>query len=229
MRVSELVERTGVPLATIKYYLREGLLPAGEATSATRAEYGEAHVRRIAVIRALTETVGLSVQKAREVLQLIDQPGGALFETFGRAIEALPPEVTPDASADYPRARAVLEKLGQLYEPRFAAVVQLERALAAAEASGIPLDDARLAVYGPHIRAIAEFDVGQIPSHDAAAAIEYAVLGTALHEPVLVALRRLAHQDVAARRYGVAASGPQPAPRKAARKTAPAKPRSRKD
>ncbi|MCY1016119.1 MerR family transcriptional regulator [Pyxidicoccus sp. MSG2] len=218
MRISELVERTGVPLATIKYYLREGLLPAGEATAATRAEYGEVHVRRIAVIRALTETVGLSVQKAREVLRLIDQPQDSLFETFGQAIEALPPEVTPDATADYPRARAVLEQLGQVYEPRFAAVAQLERALAAAEAAGIPLDDARLAVYGPHIRAIAEFDVGRIPRDDAAAAVEYAVLGTALHEPVLIALRRLAHQDVAARRYGPVPSETPPASRKAARK-----------
>jgi DNA-binding transcriptional MerR regulator len=219
MRISELVERTGVPLATIKYYLREGLLPAGEATAATRAEYGEAHVRRIAVIRALTETVGLSVQKAREVLRLIDQPRDSLFDTFGQAIEALPPEVTPEATADYPRARAVLEKLGQLYDPRFAAVAQLERALAAAEAAGIPLDDARLAVYGPHIRAIAEFDISRMPLDDATAAVEYAVLGTALHEPVLVALRRLAHQDVAARRYGVAPPATPPASRKSARKS----------
>ncbi|NTX41242.1 MerR family transcriptional regulator [Myxococcus sp. CA033] len=216
MRISELVERTGVPLATLKFYLREGLLPAGEATSATRAEYGEAHVRRIAVIRALTETVGLSVQKAREVLQLMDRPEDDLFETLGKAIAALPPSVTPEAAEDYPRARAVLEKLGQVYDPRFAAVAQLELALAAAESAGIPLDDRRLAVYGPHIRAIAEFDVGSIP-REATAAVEYAVLGTAVHEPVLIALRRLAHQDVAARRLGQgsakAGAPTRPAPR----------------
>ncbi|MCP3098019.1 MerR family transcriptional regulator [Myxococcus sp. K15C18031901] len=201
MRISELVERTGVPLATLKYYLREGLLPSGEATSATRAAYGETHVRRVAVIRALTETVGLSVQKTRDVLQLIDHPEEDLVGMLGKAIEALPPNVTPDARADYPRARAVLEKLGQVYEPRFAAVAQLEHALAAAEAAGIPLDDERLAVYGPHIRAIAEFDVRNVP-REPAAAVEYAVLGTAVHEPVLVALRRLAHQDLASRRLG---------------------------
>jgi len=38
MRISELVERTGVPLATVKFYLRQGMLPPGEAVSATRAE-----------------------------------------------------------------------------------------------------------------------------------------------------------------------------------------------
>ncbi|MCE9669767.1 MerR family transcriptional regulator [Myxococcus stipitatus] len=214
MRISELVERTGVPLATLKYYLREGLLPSGEATSATRAEYGEAHVRRVAVIRALTETVGLSVQKTREVLQLIDRPEDDLFQTLGSAIAALPPSVTQEAGAEYPRAKAVLAKLGQRYDPGFAAVAQLEQALAAAEAAGIPLDDERLAVYGPHVRAIAEFDVRSVP-REPTAAVEYAVLGTALHEPVLVALRRLAHQDIAARLFGAGRAESKKPPAKA--------------
>ena len=196
MRISELAERTGVPLATIKFYLREGLLPAGVATAATRAEYGEEHVRRLGVIRALTEAAGLSLQQARTVLALVDSPGDDLFDTLGHAIAALPPAVEP--ADDYPRARAVIERLGQVYDPRFAAVAQLERALEAAEAAGIPLEGERLEVYGAHVRAIAEFDIAQIPA-DPAAAIEYAVLGTAVHEPVLAALRRLAHQDVASR------------------------------
>jgi DNA-binding transcriptional MerR regulator len=197
MRMSELAERTGLPVATIKFYLREGLLMAGTPVSATRADYDESHVRRVAIARALTETVGLSVQKTREVFRLIASPDDDLFDTLGRAIAVLPPTAEP--ADDYPRARAVIEKLGQLYDPRFAAVAQLERALADAEAAGIPLDDARLAIYGPHIRAIAEYDVSKVPAAREEA-VEYAVLGTALHEPVLIALRRLAHQDVAARR-----------------------------
>ena len=38
MRISDLAETTGVPVHTLKYYLREGLLMPGEATSRTRAE-----------------------------------------------------------------------------------------------------------------------------------------------------------------------------------------------
>ncbi|RAC11977.1 MerR family transcriptional regulator, partial [Burkholderia multivorans] len=53
MRISELSRRSDVPVATIKYYLREGLLPAGERTSATQAVYTDAHVNRLALIRAL--------------------------------------------------------------------------------------------------------------------------------------------------------------------------------
>ena len=199
MRMSELAGRTGLPVATIKFYLREGLLMPGTPVSATRSEYGDEHVRRVAIARALTESVGLSVQKAREVFRLIDEHDDNLFDTLGRAIAVLPPSAEP--AADYPKARAVIEKLGQFYDPRFAAVAQLERALTDAEAAGIPLDDERLAVYGPHIHAIAEYDVSKVPS-DREHAVEYAVLGTALHEPVLVALRRLAHQDVASRALG---------------------------
>jgi len=33
MRISQLSAESGVPIPTIKYYLREGLLPGGEATS----------------------------------------------------------------------------------------------------------------------------------------------------------------------------------------------------
>jgi DNA-binding transcriptional MerR regulator len=195
MRMSELAERTGLPVATLKFYLRERLLMPGTPVSATRSDYGEQHVRRALNARSLTESVGLSVQQAREVFRLIDSHEDDLFDTLGRAIAVLPPAVQP--ATEYPRAQAAIEALGQLYDPRFAAVAQLERALENAEAAGVPLDSERLAVYGPHIRAIAEYDVAQVPA-DREEAVEYAVLGTALHEPVLVALRRLAHQDVAA-------------------------------
>lgn len=198
MRVSELVEASGVPLASVKYYLRRGLLMPGTATSATGADYGEQHVRRLALIRALTDVVGLSVEKAGEVIHLIDDPDPDLFETLGRAVAALPPYV--DDEDDYPRARLALERIGQIYDPRYAAVAQLERSLRAAEEVGMPLTDERLDLYAKHIRAIAEHDIAQVPQGTAAQAVEYSVLGTAIYEPVLAALRRLAHQDIASRR-----------------------------
>ena len=39
MRLARLSERSGVSAATIKYYLREGLLPPGRQVNATTAEY----------------------------------------------------------------------------------------------------------------------------------------------------------------------------------------------
>jgi DNA-binding transcriptional MerR regulator len=200
MRISALAAEAGLPLATVKFYLREGLLHPGIATSATQASYDESHVRRLRLIRALIGSVGLSVQQARVILELVDDPGDDLYATLGRAVSALPPAVH-EASGDdpYPRARAALEALGQVYDPRFAAVAQLESALAAADAAGMPISEDRLLEYGRRLREIAAFDLERMP-REPHAAVEYTVLGTALYEPVILALRRLAHQDIAARR-----------------------------
>ncbi|WP_448809183.1 MerR family transcriptional regulator [Agromyces bauzanensis] len=202
MRISALAAAAGLSISTVKYYMREGLLHPGIATSATQATYDDSHVRRLRLIRALTGPVGLSVQQARATLALVDDPGDDLYATLGRAVSALPPAVD-GASAEepdpFPRARAALEVLGQVYDPRFAAVAQLESALAAAESAGMPISEERLLEYGRRLREIAVFDLERMP-REPHAAVEYTVLGTALYEPVIVALRRLAHQDVAARR-----------------------------
>ncbi|QBJ98590.1 MerR family transcriptional regulator [Rhodococcus sp. ABRD24] len=198
MRVSELVVVSGVPLATVKYYLREGLLMPGAASSATQSEYGEEHVRRLALIKALAGA-GLPINRIRTIVGLVDTPADTVFETLGRALAALPPYAAEAGGPDeYPRARAVLERLGQVYDPTYPAVAQLERALAAAEDVGIPMTSERLDAYAPHVRAIAEVDLQLMPTDSVASAVEYAVLGTVIYEPVLAALRRLAHQDLGA-------------------------------
>ena len=201
MRISELVKRSGIPLATIKYYIREGLLMPGETTSATQASYGEDHLRQLGLIRALTDVAGLPLQKAGVVIGLIEHPQPSLFETLGKAVEALPPYGNDDETADYPRAKAALDKIGQLYDPQYAAVAQFERALAAAESVGLAMSDGRLHGYAQQIMAIAELDLGEVPTGAVQEAVEYSVLGTALYEPIILAMRRLAHQDLAARRF----------------------------
>jgi DNA-binding transcriptional MerR regulator len=204
VRISELVTSSGVPLATIKYYIREGLLMPGEATSATQADYGEPHLKRLRLIRALTDVAGLPLQKTGVIIRLIDHPDADLFATLGKAIEALPPypdDETEAPGAQYPRAQAALERIGQLYDPGFAAVAQFERSLAAAESVGLPISDERLVGYAKAIMSIAEIDLEQVPVASVQEAIEYSVLGTALYEPVIAAMRRLAHQHLAARRF----------------------------
>lgn len=203
MRVSELVSRSGVPLATVKYYLREGLLMPGEATSATQARYGDEHLDRLALIKALSNA-GLAIPRIRTILHLIEDPTGTRFELLGDVIAQLPPylpESDDPAPDEYPRAKRVLEKLGQIYDPGFVAVAQLEQALEAAENAGIPITDERLEAYGDHVRGIAEVDIRLMPRGSAAEQVKYVVLGTILYEPVIAALRRLAHQDFTAHAY----------------------------
>ena len=206
MRISELASRTRVPLPTVKYYLREGLLMPGRATSATQAQYDDRHVRRLGLVRALASQ-GLPLDRIKAVVALVDHPGGDLFEVLGRAIAALPPYVeeqpgsedaTGTGDPENPRARRLLDRLGQLYDPRFAAGAQLEHALAALDAAGLTMSERRIDAYGQHIREIARFEVDVLPTTSPHTTVEAAVLGTALYEPVLTAMRRLAHQHLAA-------------------------------
>ncbi len=74
MRISELSRSSGVPVATIKFYLREGLLPDGLRTSQNQAQYDDAHVQRLRLIRALVGAGGLSLAATKNVLRQIDEP-----------------------------------------------------------------------------------------------------------------------------------------------------------
>ena len=88
MKISELSHETGAPLATIKFYLREGLLHVGEHSAPNQATYGEVHVRRIHMIRALTDVGGLSVAEAKRVIDAIDSdvPLTRAFEVAQSAV-----------------------------------------------------------------------------------------------------------------------------------------------
>jgi DNA-binding transcriptional MerR regulator len=70
--VSELAERADVPLATVKYYLREGLLAAGEQIGPRRAEYDESHLRRLRVLRLLREVGEVPVSSLRLIVDALD-------------------------------------------------------------------------------------------------------------------------------------------------------------
>jgi len=89
MKMSQLSSESGVTVASIKYYLREGLLPAGEHTSANQASYDETHVQRLRLIRALIDVGGLSVATARDVLTAVDTPELPLSWVFGVAQMAI--------------------------------------------------------------------------------------------------------------------------------------------
>lgn len=209
MQIAELVRRSGVPLARVKFYIREGMLPPGSATGARRAEYDESHLERLRLIRSLTTVAGLPLARAKQILDVIDHPEGSVSDMLARAIAALaapedPDHTTPAGTAqDYHRAAAALPALGPTYassDAGMTAFAQLENALRAAEEAGLPVSDARLRVYGEHIAAIARLEIDNLPA-DPKAAVPYAVLGTAVYEPVLAALRRLAHQNLTVERH----------------------------
>ena len=198
MRISELSRTTGVPVATVKYYLREGLLPPGHATGATQAQYDDHHVARLRLARALVQVGGLSIAAARDVLTALNTAGDSWHHVLGVAHSALPPQIRTDTSPA--RAIELMRDWDWPVTPGAPALRQLEQALQALDEVGAPVDPDRLAKYAQLAREIAEVDVAGVPTTTPEEAATTVVIGTILWEPVLLALRRLAHEAVSAER-----------------------------
>jgi DNA-binding transcriptional MerR regulator len=231
VQISELSRVTGVPVATIKYYLREGLLPPGTPTSATRSTYDERHVDRLRLIRALVDVGRLPIARVRAVVASIDQPSTSWHDLLG-AVHGMRggPDQAAEAEAEQVAgaggtALAAVRALGWHVHPGSPALRQLQRALDAVEAVGLPMMPERLAVYAQAAAAVAEADVASVPTDSAERAARHVVVGTVLYEPVLLALRRLAQQDASARRFaggGPAAEQDSPAENRSAAESSPA-------
>ncbi|MFF3439077.1 MerR family transcriptional regulator [Streptosporangium sp. NPDC002721] len=209
MRISELSAASGVPIPTIKYYLREGMLPAGEQTSATRARYGEEHVRRLRLIRALLEVGRLPIAAIGKVLAAIDDPDLNLHHVLGVAQYAIAPAVEQHASdEEWARARAdadaMIDDLGWEVDPGAPARDELAQAVLTLGRLGMPADGQALRPYADAaMRLVTEHEIGTIPLDGSReAAVEAMVLGTVLHSRVLDIMRRLAHESVSARVFG---------------------------
>jgi len=197
MRMSELADRSGLPVATIKFYLREGLLPPGESTSATRAVYDDSHLRRLRLVRALTEVARLRLDAVRSVLAAVDDETLTWHEAVGSAHSRLAPEVGAPGPAD-DRVAALLRRHGWDVAQDSPHPRVLAHALAALDDLEHPASDELLDVYADAATTIAAYEVASIPD-DHVAATEQVVVGTLLHEPVLLAIRRIAQENVSQR------------------------------
>ncbi len=73
LRMRELAEASGVPAATIKHYLREGLLPEPVKTSRNMAYYPPEFVDRIKLIKRLQEERYLPLKAIKDVLDTAER------------------------------------------------------------------------------------------------------------------------------------------------------------
>lgn len=212
MRMAGLAQATGVPVATLKYYLREGLLHPGRATSRTQAEYDVSHVERVRLVRALHEVGGLSLAAVGRVLATIDDPQVERLGVLAAAQQSLyggdePTDPPPDRRQT--RAGRWLTQRGWLVapdDPGDPVVAELDRAWRACDDTGIGLDEERMDAYADAVEQIAAIDVDTVPGQPQAA-VRQVILGTVLLDPVLAALRRLAHQHTSVSRHHAAGGG----------------------
>ena len=119
LKMSELVEASGVPAATIKHYLREGLLPEPIKTSRNMAWYRPETVERIALIRRLQDERFMPLKAIRAVLDEDSDQAMALLEVEDSILErALSGERTRTGAAEVRRAYGipaeVLDRLAEI-------------------------------------------------------------------------------------------------------------------
>jgi DNA-binding transcriptional MerR regulator len=109
VQVSELAERADVPLATVKYYLREGLLPVGEATGPRRAEYDEHHLRRLRVLRLLREVGEVPVTSLRRIVEVLDDEELPVHDAMAQVADAI--SARPDPGEQDAAALAMVDEV----------------------------------------------------------------------------------------------------------------------
>lgn len=201
MRIAELSRDSGVPVPTIKYYVREGLLDPGHLTSPNQAQYDESHLRRLKLIRALAEVAGLSIAAIRQLLAAASSPATSPRDALGKAQYATTPRYDYQASdasrqAATDQAEELIRAHGWRINPNSPAKELLTGVLAALRDLG--QDDllALAEAYTGPAEQIAAADlsvIGARPTLDSQ--LESVIIGTVLGDSLLAALRRLAEEN----------------------------------
>ena len=71
MRIGELAKATGTKAETIRYYEREGILPAADRTHSNYRDYSNNHLAALTFVRRARQ-LGFSMAQVRELLALSD-------------------------------------------------------------------------------------------------------------------------------------------------------------
>lgn len=203
MQLKELSERTGVSPASIKFYLREGLLPGGRSVHPTRAEYSEQHVSRLKLIQALRNVVGLPIAKISSLVQMAD--GGAprleLLAAVQRTVLGLDEVSTEHGDLRTAAGDAVVRFRNWPDVPSDARNA-LNAQLVLMEGLGVPITPELLDAYSQAVDAIAAVNISATTApEDVNQLIMTAAVGMHLHGQLVLKLLALAHASHAIRRY----------------------------
>ncbi len=71
--IGDLARQTGTKVETIRWYERDGIMPAPVRTAGGHRVYTQAHLDRLAFIRHARE-LGFPLEDVRELLRLADKP-----------------------------------------------------------------------------------------------------------------------------------------------------------
>ncbi|WP_406077450.1 MerR family transcriptional regulator [Micromonospora sp. NBC_00858] len=208
MRIAELSRRSGVAVPTIKYYLRESLLPPGELTSPNQASYDEHHLNRLRLTRAMIDLAQVPVARVRAVLEALDSDTLSLHERIGVAHRAVTPsrQLAVGDSARTAAAMQVqelLQRRGWAVEPDSPAIATLVETISVLRSLGQDHLVSFLDSYAEAVERFAELEVAAVASRTEPDQIaESVVIGTILGETLVASLRLLAQESISSRRLG---------------------------
>jgi DNA-binding transcriptional MerR regulator len=213
--MSELSAATGTPVPTLKFYLREGLLPAGERTSPNQSQYDETHVARVRFVRALLDVGGLSVAQAAEVIRAVDDPSMPLSSTFGvaqRAVTHAPSIAEAPAREGAARIAELCARRRWAVYPNNPGLTMAARVIDTYSALGVDLiTEAVLEQYAQAADLVAAADLSAVASaHDEAQMTTVVVVGTVLGDALFAGLRRIAQEAESFRRFPLPEGTPAP-------------------
>lgn len=209
MKISQLSKQSGESIPTLKFYIREGLLPPGEQTARNQSSYDATHIDRLQLIRALKEGLGMSLERIGEILHSADQGGHGLLEAGLRSRQSAAhgraaPQSEPLSANDNRNVEAIkaveamCKQLGWPQRPEDPATRDAAQAVALVQRL-LPTHNPAvfLPAYATAMKQIADAEIPDNfdPEKDPMGSMSLAVLGTYLFEPVLLALRRMAHSQ----------------------------------
>ncbi|NKZ04851.1 MerR family transcriptional regulator [Actinomadura latina] len=207
MQISELSDRSGLTVQTIKFYIREGLLPKGSAVSATRSEYDGRHLERLRLINALREVGDLPVAAIQQIIAAAEDERVGLHDLFATSRRAIGPHVAAPHDPHWRAARedvdALVRELDWTVGADAPARDLLAHTFVALRRLGFPITLKDLRPYVKAAADVAEHEIGRVAEGAPRARTVHSLLvSTVLYEQVLTALHRLAQEDAAARRFG---------------------------
>lgn len=190
LKISELADAAGVPVATVRHYLREGLLPEGRKTSRNMAYYPRALVERIRLIKLLQEERFMPLRVIRELLEREEQDPERIrlqLETADRGL---------DRALERERGRTPAREVGERLAVPFEVLDRLaEIGVLSSMQDGYSPSDVRI------VEAIARFRAGGYDER----------IGFTVHDAArfLEPLRELAQREVELLAEKVVARNPE--------------------
>ncbi len=73
MKIGEISKTTGIPVETIRYYEKIGLVPAPERLASGYRQYRQSHLDRLLFIKRC-RNLDMAQDEIRELIRLADQP-----------------------------------------------------------------------------------------------------------------------------------------------------------